>query len=199
VEHQDDQQEQIGEEASIGELLFRWRDYTPLPLVFLLLFVAQPTVLSATIGTLLIVAGELIRMYSVAFIGGISRTRKGSLGDHLVTEGPFHYVRNPLYCGNFLIVCGVAFFTSVFWFFLLAILGFMVQYFYIVKYEEKLLMDKFGETFVTYTRQVPAWIPKRWPRGEEIQWPDTFTWAVRSEKRTLLAILGVLILLLLKA
>lgn len=198
-QHLDDQNDPMNQEASIGELLFRWRDYTPLPLVLLLLFVAQPTALSATLGTLLIVAGELLRIYSVAFIGTISRTRKGSLGDSLVTSGPFKYVRNPLYCGNFIIVCGVAIFTSVFWFFLLAVLGFAVQYYYIVTYEEKILLDKFGEEFVAYKRVVPAWLPRSCPKGEEIEWPDTFSYALKSEKRTLLAIAGVMILLLLKA
>jgi protein-S-isoprenylcysteine O-methyltransferase Ste14 len=199
VEHQEEHNEEMSQEASLGELFFRWRDYTPVPLVLLLLFVAKPTVLSATLGTLLIVLGELLRIYSVAFIGGISRTRKGSLGGHLVTDGPFRWVRNPLYCGNFIIVCGVAFFTSVFWFFLLALIGFAVQYYYIVLYEEKLLVDKFGEEFVAYTRAVPPWIPKRMPKAEEIDWPESFTAAIISEKRTLLAIVAVLVLLLLKA
>jgi protein-S-isoprenylcysteine O-methyltransferase Ste14 len=199
VEHQDEQNEEMSQEASLGELFFRWRDYTPVPLVLLLVFVAKPTVLCATLGTLLIVAGEMLRMYSVAFIGGISRTRKGSLGDHLVTDGPFRWVRNPLYCGNFIIVSGVALFTSVFWFFLLALMGFAVQYYYIVMYEEKILLDKFGETFVDYTRRVAPWIPRRMPRSEEIDWPESFTAAIISEKRTLLAILAVMVLLLLKA
>lgn len=195
----DEQNDQVGEEASIGELLFRWRDYTPIPLIFLLLLVARPTVVSATFGTLLIVAGEILRMYSVAFIGGISRTRKGSLGDHLVTSGPFALVRNPLYCGNFLIVAGFALYAAVFWFFLVALIGFAFQYYYIVMYEEKLLADKFGEEFAAYKRLVPAWFPRRLPRADEVELPTSLEGALKSEKRTLLAILAVLLILLVKA
>jgi hypothetical protein len=61
--------------AEIGEKLFQWRDFTPIPLILLMLFAAEPGARSATVGLLLIVCGELFRVYSVAFIGSVSRTR----------------------------------------------------------------------------------------------------------------------------
>ena len=92
--------------SSLGETFFKYRDYTPIPLILIVLFVAKPSVFTATLGTIVLTFGELFRIYSVAFIGSISRTRKESLGNQLITSGPFKWVRNPLYLGNFFIVFG---------------------------------------------------------------------------------------------
>lgn len=181
-----------------GQTLFRLRDYTPIPLILLLLLVAEPTVFTATLGTLTLVCGELIRIYSVAFIGSISRTRKGSLGSQLVTSGPFQWVRNPLYLGNFFITTGLAMFSGHWWFLILTIALFAGQYYFIIRYEEKILLEKFGIEYSAYRARVPAWFPRRVPGWEEYQWPDSFTPALQSERRTLMAIGAVLLLMLLR-
>ena len=104
--------------VKLGKNLFKYRDYTPLPLLGVMFLVHDPSVLSATAGTVLVLLGECLRIYSVAFIGTVSRTRSGSLGASLVREGPFKWTRNPLYLGNFIIVLGFACFVGVFWFLL---------------------------------------------------------------------------------
>lgn len=184
--------------VDIGAKLFELRDYTPIPLIVLVLFVAEPSVRSATIGTLITVCGELFRIYSVAFIGSVSRTRNtSSAGANLITSGPFAFVRNPLYCGNFLICLGIAVFSGVTWVVLLTVALFAFQYYCIVKYEEKLLLEKFGTEYAEYMTKVPAWIPSRLPALAEIEWPDTFSPALRSERRTLAAVAFMLIALML--
>ena len=57
---------------STGQWFFKNRDYTPIPLILLLLLFGDPNVRS-DLGLLLVVLGELIRVYSVSFIGSISR------------------------------------------------------------------------------------------------------------------------------
>lgn len=183
--------------AEVGEKLFQWRDFTPIPLILLMLFAAEPGARSATFGLILIMAGELFRVYSVAFIGSVSRTRgTGTTGGDLITRGPFRYVRNPLYVGNFLITFGVAVFSGVIWLVLLAALAFAFQYYCIVKFEERLLVQKFGRAYEEYRETVPAWIPARLPQIEEIEWPDTFSPALKSERRTLGAIAVMIVALM---
>ncbi len=185
--------------SDIGEKLFRARDYTPVPFLLLALLFEKPSVGGVALGCFLMVFGELIRIYSVSFIGGISRTRKGSLGGRLITDGAFSLVRNPLYVGNFFIILGVCIFSSVPWLMLLGVTFFVIQYYFIVKYEETLLEERFGEEFTSYKMNVPPWIPKKLPELDEIHWPDTFTPALRSEKRTFMAIAAVVILMVLRA
>jgi len=182
--------------VEIGEKLFEWRDYTPIPLIVLVLFCAEPSVRSATAGTLLAIAGELLRIYSVAFIGSISRTRNtSSTGSGLITRGPFSWVRNPLYVGNFMISFGMSVFSGVSWLMVLTVALFAFQYYAIVKYEEKLLTERFGAEYEAFMKTTPAWFPSRLPSLESLEWPDTFTPALRSERRTLAAI-GIMLLAL---
>lgn len=185
--------------VEFGEKLFKWRDYTPIALLILLVIVARPTVLSATLGCLLIILGEAIRMCSVAFIGPVSRTRSESTGAQLVKAGPYGVVRNPIYVGNFVITMGVASFGGVLWFVLLTLILFAVQYFAIVQFEENLLEEKFGEEFRVYRESVPAWFPRSWPKDMNWQWPLTMGEVLNSEKRTLLAIVVVVGILIMKA
>lgn len=185
--------------VEIGEWFFRYRDYTPIPLIVLLLIFGQPTVLTATLGLLSIVLGELFRIYSVGFIGTVSRTRSQSTGQKLIDEGPFAYVRNPLYLGNFGITAGFGLYGGVVWIFLLTVFLFWLQYYFIVHYEENLLTDRFGEEYEVYKTRVPRWVPLSMPRLEEILWPDNFSPALKSEKRTLTTIFVLLFLLALKA
>ena len=82
---------------------------------------------------------------------------------------------------------------------MLAVALFAVQYFFIVRYEENLLVEKFGEEYVQYKKDVPRWIPHSSPKLENIMWPDNFSPALKSEKRTLTTIFVLILLLALRA
>ncbi len=188
---------ELGQAEQYGAWLFKYRDYTPIPLIIIMLFFAEPTALSATLGLLFTIGGELIRIYSVAFIGSISRTRKGNLGSDLVRTGPFSLVRNPLYVGNFFISGGLAVYSGSTAVVVLTVLMFAAQYYFIVKYEEHLLLQRFGTEYDEYRQSVPPWVPTRFPNPSELDWPDTFGPALHSERRTLTAIGAVLLAILL--
>jgi protein-S-isoprenylcysteine O-methyltransferase Ste14 len=185
-------------QEEVGEKFFQWRDYTPLPLIALMFVVAHPSAVSATFGLLVITAGELIRVYAVSFIGGVSRTRTRSTNQSLITDGAFSIVRNPLYVGNFLITTGAAVYSGVPWMVVLAAIAFYFQYHYIVLYEESLLKAKFGAEYSEYCKRVPRWWPAKMPEFDKLPWPETFAPALKSEKRTLLAILCVVLLLMIR-
>lgn len=181
--------------VTIGEWFFKYRDYTPIPLIILLLAFGEPSVLTATIGMLSIVFGELFRIYSVSFIGTVSRTRSSSTGQSLVSSGPFSIVRNPLYVGNFFVSFGFSLFSGVTWIAALTVFMFALQYYFIEKYEASVLTGKFGEDYTNYRKKVPAFIPTSLPKLENIEWPKDFSPALKSEKRTLTTIFALLALI----
>lgn len=80
-------------------------------------------------------------------------------GHKLITDGPYAYVRNPIYTGMFgmLIAAGLAMehwiATAV------AVIIFAVGLVIRVRTEEKLLRAAFGEEFEAYARRVSAVIP----------------------------------------
>jgi len=83
---------------------------------------------------------------------------------YLVTTALHRYIRNPMYVGVFLVLIGE---TVWFWSKTLvaygAFLCVAVQSF-VVFYEEPTLHRQFGESYDSYRRAVPRWIPHFWRR-----------------------------------
>ena len=184
---------------SWGRKFFELRDYTPIPLIILLFVYNTACVLSVVVGLLMVMLGELIRVYSVGFIGSISRTRKDRTGGKLIQDGPFSFVRNPLYVGNFFIATGIAVFGGHVGLIFLTIALFVTQYFFIVTYEEDLLKKTFGEEYMSYCQKVPAWFPSKKFELENLQWPDNFSPAIKSETKTLMTIFAIIFILTIQA
>ena len=109
-------------------------------------------------GVSLTAIGEALRLWGVHHIGVISRTRSDRLGP-LVDSGPFAYVRNPLYLGNILLWVGFAVTARLLWLAPIVFGLLAVEYHWIVKWEEALLIERRGEEYGGYTRRVPRWIP----------------------------------------
>ncbi|GIX07655.1 MAG: hypothetical protein KatS3mg115_2058 [Candidatus Poribacteria bacterium] len=156
--------------------------------MILFLWFARPRWWSLLFGTLLLALGETIRLAAVCYIGGSCRTRGERPGKRLVREGPFELVRNPLYLGNFLIVLGVATMVARWELFLIAVLLFWAQYLPIVYWEERTLLEQFGEAYRQYAASVPRFFPRRWrwKRPTE-RAPMPLLSALFLERRTLLA------------
>ena len=90
----------------IRDFFFRNRGYIPIPLAFIILTFASIEIELLSIGVILVVTGELLRLNGVRYAGGETRTRKVG-ASALCTSGPFAYVRNPLYLGNVIIYAGM--------------------------------------------------------------------------------------------
>ncbi len=141
---------------------------------------------SFQIGVPIAIAGEIIRLWSLGFI-----ERKGK---KLATNGPFSYVRNPLYVGNFLLGLGI---VTISWNPLLLavfLVGFGVLYWGTVRKEEKELGASFGETYFRYLRGVPCFFP-RWtpyPDRDKVSFQLNLLWKNR-EHVTLLGLATLLV------
>jgi len=168
----------------LGAVLFRNRSWLPVPFLLVALLVpAHAGGANWTVGTVLIVIGEAIRLAGVAAAGTVTRRRSRDV-QRLVTYGIFRWVRNPLYVGNFLVWMGFVAISGVLWFLPVAILLFAVEYALIVAYEESVLESIFGAEYLDYKRTTPRWIPR--PPGEPEPGPHDWPEAWRSEISTFL-------------
>ena len=82
---------------------------------------------------------------------------------HLVVEGPYRYVRNPMHSGVFIALYGEGLLTGSVPILIFATAAFVFHWFYIPLMEERWLKEKFGEEYLVYKRNVPAWIPRLKP------------------------------------
>jgi len=77
----------------------------------------------------------------------------------VIRNGVFSIVRHPVYLGEILLYMGLLFFSMsvasmVVWMLAVIFLN------YISRYEEKILLDHFGDEYRTYMKEVPMWFPK---------------------------------------
>ncbi len=148
----------------LGKFLFRYRSFTPLPLILLTFIFFRPlsgAPLWTLTGLAVAMLGEGIRIASVGFASSGTSGRESYLkADSLNTSGPYSLLRNPLYWGNILIFAGlltmyahpaaIAFFV-VFLF---------LQYHFIVLAEESYLKQQHGKAYEEYCAHVSRWLPR---------------------------------------
>ncbi len=88
------------------------------------------------------------------------RRRHGAQGRrHLVTAGPYAFVRNPLYVGTLLISAGVALMSGSIWVIGVFVVVFGGGYAAIIRWEEGKLRGEFPDQYREYFDTVPRLIP----------------------------------------
>lgn len=190
------------QETDIRRLIFRLRSYTPIPFLIVMVLFAQPTVLSLVIGFAIIFFGEIIRFWGVSIVGAETRTTGTVGGTYLSTNGPFAYVRNPLYVGNLLVYAGVGVMSMALfpWMLIVAMCWFTLQYYLIVTREEEYLARTFGDEYALYRKDVRRFIPRLTAYRTAHPAPKTVNpqEGLASERRTLQAIALVTLVIVAK-
>ena len=184
-----------------GNFLFKYRSYTPIPLALYILYNSHLEIQNVLIGFILIAIGESLRMWSVSYAGGITRTTNVG-APSLCTSGPYGYTRNPLYIGNMVIYSGVVFVAGslnilsmliVTWAF------FIIQYYLIINLEQNTLIDIFGKEYKNYMNNVPIFFPRltSWKNKDKYA-PMKFSKTIKTEKRTLQNIILLILIIYFK-
>lgn len=157
-----------------GNWLFKRRSYLPLLILPVLLIALRnygilETYLGKAAGDIygvfcIIISyiGLLIRSLTIGYTPERTSVRSTDhqIADTLNTTGMYSIVRHPLYLGNFVVFLGMILFIQVLWFTLISILAFFIYYERIMYAEEEFLRDKFGDSYVEWSKQTPAFIPK---------------------------------------
>ncbi len=106
--------------------------------------------------------GVFVRVYTVGHTPANTsgRNTEKQVADTLNKTGIYSMVRHPLYLGNFLMYFGISLLTCNIWFILAFILVFWLYYERIMYAEEQFLRRKFGEEYVTWSQDIPAFFPK---------------------------------------
>jgi len=105
-------------------------------------------------GVVLLVLSAYLARTGLSIVFGEQRDKPG-----VITESVFSVVRHPVYLSEILLYLGllmlsVSLAAAVVW---IMAVGFLH---YISRYEERLLLARFGEEYEQYMKEVPMWIPR---------------------------------------
>jgi len=109
-------------------------------------------------GAVPVLLGEGLRLWSNGHIGMSSRTHKKK-APVLITSGPYSLCRNPLYIANIVLQAGIPVLAGLWWMSPVVICLLALQYKHIVRYEESVLAELFGEEYAGYASSVRRWLP----------------------------------------
>jgi protein-S-isoprenylcysteine O-methyltransferase Ste14 len=113
------------------------------------------------LGIVLIVAGAALAISGVhAFRRAGTAVKPWKPALHLVANGPYRWLRNPMYVGLALLVAGIGVALASDWTLVMLAPAAFVMHFGVVKREERYLAAKFGESYRQYMDKVPRY---GWP------------------------------------
>lgn len=118
--------------------------------VLLVSIMGQPHQTMLYAGTAVAAAGALIRLWAS---GHVMKNKV------LATDGPYAFVRHPLYVGNILLLAGYSMASSLWWSYLLMLALLLFYYPPTITYEDNKLRKFFGDAWVEWSKTTYALIP----------------------------------------
>jgi hypothetical protein len=129
----------------LGRFLFRWRGAIGVLAFGVVFLLARPTFGSCLLGVPLLLVGLAVRFWASGYIGIEGRVREVGARQRIVS-GPYRMLRHPLYIGNFVLVVGMLVaLRPALWLCAVVVVGFVVEYAFIVAAEERYLASRRSE------------------------------------------------------
>jgi protein-S-isoprenylcysteine O-methyltransferase Ste14 len=129
------------------------------------------------VASLFVVLNAAIRTWATAYLNAEVMTAGQVRTSRLVADGPYRYVRNPLYFGNILLAIGFGMVTSRIGCVIL-IVGMLVFVYRLILREEAGIAAYQGDVYRAYCAAVPRLLPALRPRlpsaGGAPNWTDGF-------------------------
>ncbi|MCW8831423.1 MAG: isoprenylcysteine carboxylmethyltransferase family protein [Gammaproteobacteria bacterium] len=122
--------------------------------VLLVSLLGEPHQLPLYIGAGIAAVGTLIRLWAS---GHVMKNKE------LATDGPYAFVRHPLYVGNILLLLGFSIASSLWWSYVLMVALLLFYYPPTIAYEDNKLKNFFGEPWEEWSKTTHALIPT-WPK-----------------------------------
>ena len=134
-------------------LIFVWLWSRAVPIL------TAPVGLLSALGALMVLGGIALMVWAVlAFRAHQTSVVPHQVPARIITSGPFHYSRNPIYLGDLFVLGG-----AVFWWGAWPALALIPLFVWIltrrfIAPEEERMKESFGEEFDTFAEKTPRWL-----------------------------------------
>jgi protein-S-isoprenylcysteine O-methyltransferase Ste14 len=110
------------------------------------------------VGLLMLIAGSLIIYWAQSTSANYKkRIKKNETMLHF-EFGPYKYFRSPTHFGLFVMTLGLALIINSLFSVIFTVLAYTITKLFFLKKEEKLLEEKYGETYTNYKKKVKNWV-----------------------------------------
>jgi len=107
--------------------------------------------------------GLCLRAWAVITLGRYFTWFITVYDDHqVIRTGPFRFIRHPAYCGAWLLFVGTLLFVHAWIGAALSLVFQLFAYVRRIRYEEAMMIQRLGDRYTTYTREVRALVPLIW-------------------------------------
>jgi protein-S-isoprenylcysteine O-methyltransferase Ste14 len=111
-----------------------------------------------TLGIVLLLLSGYLAKVGLSIVFGKKREASG-----VIRESVFGVVRHPIYLSEILLYLGFLMLSLSLAALFVWVVAILFLH-YISRYEERLLLVRFGEEYEQYMRDVPMWVPRLWKR-----------------------------------
>ncbi len=120
---------------------------------------AMATAAVIVVASVLALAGAIFRVWGAAYLGPGTVSNVNMLAGKVMADGPYRFVRNPLYIGLWCMVAAMAFLMPVSGalFAMVLITVFAVR---LTLGEEAFLREQLGDVYMAYLHTVPRFVPR---------------------------------------
>lgn len=116
-----------------------------------------------TLALIGMVAGLSLRIWAVLTLGRFFTWFITVYDDHqVIRSGPFRFIRHPAYCGALILFVSTLVFLHAWVGAALSLVFQLLAYVRRIRYEEAMMIDRLGESYRAYTREVNALVPLLW-------------------------------------
>lgn len=116
-----------------------------------------------TAALVVMLAGLSLRVWAVLTLGRYFTWFITVYDDHqVIRTGPFRFIRHPAYGGALLLFVGTLLFVHAWYGAALSLVFQLFAYVRRIRYEEAMMIERLGDRYVTYTREVRALVPLLW-------------------------------------
>ena len=122
-----------------------------------LVFPSRFDMVRFAVGMIIGISGQLVRFWAAGYIPKYRTEKIGA--PILVTWGPYRWVRNPLYAGNFIMGLGWALMLGWIWVAAFTAAFLLLYCLIVIPAEEEFLASKFGPQYRSYLENVPSLFP----------------------------------------
>jgi len=114
------------------------------------------------VAALFAIMGAWLRVWGASYLGATTVHRGDMEGDRIIADGPYRYMRNPLYLGTILNTLAIAMLMRPDGAIVTILLIVLVQ-FRLIAHEEPYLLQQLGPAYERYLQAVPRLLPSLRP------------------------------------